>query len=375
MGVINLEDMKTVKQKHTGVFFDKRRNKWICNIKTQGKCRFLGYFLTFEEAVKARKQGEQKYHIPQKVARFNLEKQIIDLYKRGKSLKETGKTFKVTGSCVSDILKKYNIQRRNNSIATNDTYIIELYKTKTIQQIAKQLNLSHGTIRRRLTYHNIFIRPNKKYNIDETMFDKIDGEWKAYFLGLVYADGCIQKNHSLKISLKESDREILEELNCIIYKDDKLLGYIKPKSFKTKNGILCRPSGQYYLTINRKHICNQFKKLGCSEKKSLTLEFPNKNQVPLNLMNHFIRGYFDGDGSFVLPTTFSMISSHNFCLGLQDFLLNFLKIKSYYMKVDKVGRVQIYKKNDIKKIFHYMYRNATLFLARKKDKFPLKLIE
>lgn len=38
-------------------------------------------------------------------------------------------------------------------------------------------------------------------------------------------------------------------------------------------------------------------KQGCIPNKSLVLTFPNKHQVPENLINHFIRGYFDGDGS------------------------------------------------------------------------------
>ena len=42
---------------------------------------------------------------------------------------------------------------------------------------------------------------------------------------------------------------------------------------------------------------NDLIKQGCIPNKSLVLTFPNKYQVPENLINHFIRGYFDGDGS------------------------------------------------------------------------------
>ena len=42
---------------------------------------------------------------------------------------------------------------------------------------------------------------------------------------------------------------------------------------------------------------NDLIKQGCVPNKSLILTFPNKHQVPENLINHFIRGYFDGDGS------------------------------------------------------------------------------
>ena len=53
----------------------------------------------------------------------------------------------------------------------------------------------------------------RKYNIDETFFDVIDTEEKAYFLGLLYADGCNATNRNAVIlSLKEDDKEILEKI-------------------------------------------------------------------------------------------------------------------------------------------------------------------
>ncbi|MCG0790677.1 hypothetical protein IMAU10566_00999 [Lactiplantibacillus plantarum] len=51
------------KQRHEGVgtYFNKSRNKWRAQIKINGKNKFLGNFLTQEEAIAARKTAEQKY--------------------------------------------------------------------------------------------------------------------------------------------------------------------------------------------------------------------------------------------------------------------------------------------------------------------------
>lgn len=51
------------RQRHAGVgtSFDKRYNKWQARIKINGKNKSLGYFLTREEAIAARKTAEQKY--------------------------------------------------------------------------------------------------------------------------------------------------------------------------------------------------------------------------------------------------------------------------------------------------------------------------
>ena len=45
----------------TGVYWDKRRNKWYGQICINGKKKFLGYYTTKEEAIETRKQAEIEY--------------------------------------------------------------------------------------------------------------------------------------------------------------------------------------------------------------------------------------------------------------------------------------------------------------------------
>jgi len=47
-----------------GVCFDKKKNKWRAHIVFQRKSYWLGLYDTIEEAAKARKLGEEKYHQP-----------------------------------------------------------------------------------------------------------------------------------------------------------------------------------------------------------------------------------------------------------------------------------------------------------------------
>lgn len=49
---------------HRGVHFDKGRKKWVAQITFQRKNHLLGRFNTLEEAIEARKQGEEKYFAP-----------------------------------------------------------------------------------------------------------------------------------------------------------------------------------------------------------------------------------------------------------------------------------------------------------------------
>jgi hypothetical protein len=48
----------------TGVFWDKRRNKWAARIRVHNKSMWLGYYTSFDDAVKARQIAEDKYHKP-----------------------------------------------------------------------------------------------------------------------------------------------------------------------------------------------------------------------------------------------------------------------------------------------------------------------
>lgn len=55
---------------------------------------------------------------------------------------------------------------------------------------------------------------NKKHTFNENYFEKIDAFDKAYFLGLLYADGsnCLHPTvkRAISISLQEEDAEILK---------------------------------------------------------------------------------------------------------------------------------------------------------------------
>jgi len=126
----------------------------------------------------------------------------------------------------------------------------------------------------------------KNYNF----FNKIDTEEKAYFLGLMFADGnnYINKDGDYQISivLQEQDKSILEKFRNLII-PTKQLYFINRKN---KNWSNC-----YRLKFDDKIISNQLNNLGCVSNKSLVLQFPALSN--LDLQRHFIRGYYDGDGS------------------------------------------------------------------------------
>ena len=112
---------------------------------------------------------------------------------------------------------------------------------------------------------------------------------------------------------------------------------------------------------------------GCTPKKSLTLKFPNINIFEnKNLIKHFIRGYIDGDGCISYCDKEHKHMTLRI-LGTKDFL----NILQKYLPLEKKNK--LHKKNNIydlsfqkgrgKYILDYVYKDATIFLDRKLEKY------
>ena len=101
---------------------------------------------------------------------------------------------------------------------------------------------------------------------------------------------------TISLSLQESDMEILEKMNiCLGY--DKPLEIVSQKNHKQpKDSTNYHYCNMANLRIFNKAMCEKLISLGVLENKSLLLEFPYWMEE--ELYPHFIRGYFDGDGSF-----------------------------------------------------------------------------
>lgn len=208
---------------------------------------------------------------------------------------------------------------------------------------------------------------NRKYKVNENYFDVIDTPNKAYVLGFLYADGYNNPiTKSMVLDLKEEDKEILEKISIDMENENPLYHSVYKSNF---DGI---ERNQWKLIVNSKHIYEQLIKLGCPPNKTFILQFPSF--IPENLMPHFIRGYFDGDGCFSYSFKTNrvyiyIISSTDFCLGLQSFLLEKLQLNFHLNKAPNNNKnnssIRASNKEDVKKFLEYMYKNSELKLERK----------
>ncbi len=117
---------------------------------------------------------------------------------------------------------------------------------------------------------------------------------------------------------------------------------------------------------------------GCVPAKSLILTFPSETQVPSHLIHHFVRGYFDGDGSISLrrgvgAPYIGFVGTEMFISELCKFLDKMAiewHIYTRFPERNNSTRQLMFWGYDQVKTFHdWMYKDSTICLQRKKDLF------
>lgn len=109
---------------------------------------------------------------------------------------------------------------------------------------------------------------------------------------------------------------------------------------------------------------------GCIQNKTFYIEIPN---IPEPLMNHFIRGFFDGDGCICTDNKKKRTVAINFCSASEKFLIQLREhlfkynICSYIIDEKNKSTYRLYIKGikNVDKMWNYMFENATVFLDRK----------
>lgn len=190
-----------------------------------------------------------------------------------------------------------------------------------------------------------------------TNFEKIDTEEKAYWLGFLYADGSVgSKEDKIELGLSKKDLKHIEKFRNFMNITNKISYRKNTKSYRISfRSIKCKQD-----LINK----------GCVPKKSLILKFPNENQVPKELIKHFIRGYFDGDGWFTNTEKcfqIGIIGTENFIKGFLDTVENINKENKIF-KVHRENGAKRYmfgSYNDVLNFLNWIYKDSKIYLDRK----------
>lgn len=252
--------------------------------------------------------------------------------------------------------------------------IIEDYKNNvSLRSLEKKYDVSRRTISIYLEKQGIKLTKGnhyRKYFHDEDFFEKIDTEEKAYWLGFMFADGYILNNENnygqdcFGMALAKDSLDSLEKFK-------KSLKATNPITWDTSKKV-GQPQGR--LLLRSQKTVNDLIDKGCVKQKSLILEPPKK--VPDNLIRHFIRGFFDGDGSIGKRYD----SKRSYC----SYLINITStydmvkwIKDYF----QMGSVFPEKRrkntwyfslggnHQVITFYHRLYDEATIWMDRKYQRF------
>ena len=228
---------------------------------------------------------------------------------------------------------------------------------ESINKIAKEMKMSPCALRNNLR-DTVYKNSNIDTTINVDIFEKIDTPEKAYWFGLLSADGNVANNNNkIEVTLKEEHH--LQKLKEFINTRTD----VKPKDVNI-NGKIKR---YYRLSFANKKIHDDLIKNGCIPKKSLTLKFPTEKQVPRHLINHYMRGYFDGDGCIhKYDYECSLVIS---IIGTYDFLEEFKKIydmpNNKYISCGKAYEYKTAAKECVYRFLDLIYEDATIYLERK----------
>lgn len=195
--------------------------------------------------------------------------------------------------------------------------------------------------------------------------NKVKIKWQsdfAYAIGLLASDGNLSKD-GRHMNLKSAEKEMVNNFK---------------KALNLSNPVKSKIVGQ----TSKKHFYIQFSDvifykflntIGLYPAKSKTIK---KVEVPTAFFADFLRGLFDGDGtfysyydkrwpnSFVYQISFAS-ASYDFIFWLKNKLAKLYGVKGFIRKGDGVFNLR-YVKRDTKKIFEKMYHeNNPLFLSRK----------
>jgi DNA-binding transcriptional regulator WhiA len=256
-----------------------------------------------------------------------------------------------------------------NRIDIDYDLIIKKYsELKNIKKVAESFGVSIRPIKRILNKKGIKLT-NRRYDVNHSYFETIDTEEKAYWLGFLFADGCVRKTNSgnqlvLKLSIK--DESHLNLFKSHIESEHKVF-HSRNKTLSKKGKVSI--SDNCIIRISSKKLVGSLIGHGCVPRKTSIIDKPNIDE---NFYKDFIRGYYDGDGNFFYSdkTKLSVLTIVCASENFRKFLIGVIS------KIPNIGKIHEDKGKFTIKITNivgimgflsYIYNDSNVELTRKKE--------
>lgn len=279
---------------------------------------------------------------------------------------------------VKDCPRKYlNGHFKRRVSATNARTICAAYEQGALsQELADDWGVSKHVILDVLQRGGVQTRPSgarRWHTCNDEFFDEIDSEMKAYILGFYSADGSITRTNDVTITLQRKDHAHLEALRSALEASNPVREYFSSNGYP----ISC-------LHITSSGLARGLETHGVTKRKTESLQWPR--HIDHALMRHYLRGYYDGDGSLSisqssrvksdgtrwLAAIWSLAGNIGFCTSAQEFLMRELGLRRTKLKTfrstSKMVSVEYGGPLQVARISRLLYDGATIYLPRKYDK-------
>ena len=209
----------------------------------------------------------------------------------------------------------------------------------------------------------------RTYRLNHSYFSSIDSEDKAYFLGLLWADGYVTNKkpgkYAIGITLQEDDKDILEKFRDCLGSDCPVIK--KDRSKPHHKNLYC-------LSMMSQQMFDDLGKLGIVLRKTYANLTPPL--IPYHLVKDFMRGLFDGDGCICGKKEkhyyhFKIAGSLITCEWVKNILKEHIGLCNGSLDTRKngFGVWVVSGKHLVGSIYSWLYSGSTLYFSRKRNKF------
>lgn len=273
-----------------------------------------------------------------------------------------------------------NIPKRSNQFThawtTQETnFVINNIKLMSYKQMGEFISRSQSSIQSKVRFLVVGRKVNK-YRLNQSFFEKWTNQM-AYVLGFITADGNVCKTgNSHMIQIACDDKDVITKIKTVLSSNSPIK--LRQRANKKIS---------YQIRFSDKKIYYDLYKLGIKPNKSLTVQ-PPKN-IPKKLVNHYVRGIFDGDGSVWISKrgrNKRIVSVfYTASIKMAQFLYKTVKetCPLFEGNIQKIptpnGNNMYYSINlssrDSLLLYKYMYNDADIFLGRKHNIFKKSLCQ
>ena len=276
--------------------------------------------------------------------------------------------------------KENPIIELSESIHINREDLINDYKKfGNFTEICKKYNVDYRYLRHLFAENSIPVNIYH-YICDDNCFSNIN-EQSMYWAGFLAADGCVRHSengsYAIYLGLATKDRSHVEKFKEFVKTDAEITDR---KRTRSPNSIVKKETFTSELKFSSKKMFEDLSNFNIIPNKTYTYDMPDW-LIEHPLVNHFMRGYIDGDGCFYIMKR----QTTNICMSMRatrNFLEQFDEI---LYKNGIIKQVQCFNKDKqsegnplFSKISHngnivvsalvdFLYKDATVYLERKWD--------